>query len=586
MTFKHLIKRIPAERLHARSTKLLQILSFGLWLCLCPAPAYADDNAQTIVHMLDYISVDYPEFVKDGKVLDETEFKEQLEFAAQAAVLLAKLNAIPEQAALLAHAEQLKKRITSRAEGKEVSASASALRWKIIEAYNLSVAPRATPDPKHGAALYVVHCAGCHGTDGRGDGIAAKGLDPAPSNFHDANRMAQRSIYGLYSSITLGVPGTAMKAFSHLGEDDRWALALHVATLGPAPERVGAGGRLWQTGVGKDTVGTLRAVTTLTDNEVKEKYGADTSAVFSWLKSNPQALSGNKEQPITYARRLLGESLSAYRSGRTFEAQQLALTSYLEGFELVENSLDTLDRTLRQSVESEMIAYRNLLRNGAPLESVTRQAGRVDDLLAASAEKLGITGLSPATAGISAFFILTREGLEALLVVTAIIAFLAKSGRREAMPWIHAGWIGALLMGAVTWFAASSLIAISGATREMTEGVTALFAAVILIYIGLWMHGKVTPMRGRHSLTSTSVPHCAVAPCGRSPGCHSSRSTAKRSKPFCSTRRCGNRPERMHRPQSSSDSCLAPHHLALWRGPSCVTASGCPSDPFSRSARY
>ena len=486
MTARHLYG--PARRCASRLRRSLQLACIGLWLIL--TPAHADNTAQTIVHMLDYISVDYPEFVKDGKVLDESEYKEQLEFATQTAALLTKLHATPEQATLLAQSEQLKQRIAVRAPGTEISALASALRWKIIEVYKLAVAPRVIPDLKHGATLYAAQCAACHGAEGRGDGIAAKGLDPAPSNFHDAGRIAQRSVYGLYSTITLGVAGTAMTAFNKLGEDDRWTLALHVATLGSERDRISKGGTLWQTGLGKDTVGTLRAVTTLTDNEVTKKYGADTAAVFAWLKNNPQALTGNKEAPITYARRVLGESLSAYRSGKTIEAQQLALTSYLEGFELVENSLDTLDRNLRQAVETEMIAYRDLLRRGAALEPVSRQAGRVDGLLAASAEKLGSTGLSPATAGISAFFILTREGLEALLVVTAIIAFLAKSGRREAMPWIHAGWIGALLMGAVTWFAASSLIAISGATRELTEGVTALFAAVILIYVGLWMHGK------------------------------------------------------------------------------------------------
>ena len=45
------------------------------------------------------------------------------------------------------------------------------------------------------------------------------------SNFHDRQRMDQRSIYGLYSTITLGVQGTAMASFRTLSEDERWALA-------------------------------------------------------------------------------------------------------------------------------------------------------------------------------------------------------------------------------------------------------------------------------------------------------------------------------------------------------------------------
>lgn len=55
------------------------------------AATTTEDKAQTVVHMLDYVSVDYPEFVKDGKVLNEEEYREQREFATQAIALLEQL---------------------------------------------------------------------------------------------------------------------------------------------------------------------------------------------------------------------------------------------------------------------------------------------------------------------------------------------------------------------------------------------------------------------------------------------------------------------------------------------------------------
>ncbi|HEY8553863.1 MAG TPA: FTR1 family protein, partial [Burkholderiales bacterium] len=64
------------------------------------------------------------------------------------------------------------------------------------------------------------------------------------------------------------------------------------------------------------------------------------------------------------------------------------------------------------------------------------------------------------------------------------------SGRRDALPWVHAGWAAALLLGAATWFAATHLIDISGADRELTEGITALVAAAMLLYVGIWLHSK------------------------------------------------------------------------------------------------
>ena len=44
--------------------------------------------------------------------------------------------------------------------------------------------------------------------------------------------------------------------------------------------------------------------------------------------------------------------------------------------------------------------------------------------------------------------------------------------------------------GVATWWAASHFITISGAGRELTEGFGSLLAAVILLFVGVWMHGK------------------------------------------------------------------------------------------------
>jgi len=72
--------------------------------------------------------------------------------------------------------------------------------------------PRLASDPAQGARLYAQHCATCHGVQGRGDGLLAKGMEPAPGDFHDEARMRQRSLYGPYNAITVGVGGTPMRA--------------------------------------------------------------------------------------------------------------------------------------------------------------------------------------------------------------------------------------------------------------------------------------------------------------------------------------------------------------------------------------
>src|SRR5690606_4649488 len=109
-----------------------------------------------------------------------------------------RIAALPENASgehLSREAEALKRLIHQKVPSGQIAAASAQLRRALVEAYKLRLAPRTAPDVARGKALYAQHCAACHGADGKGDGPAAKGLEPAPSNFHDLDRMAQRSAY-------------------------------------------------------------------------------------------------------------------------------------------------------------------------------------------------------------------------------------------------------------------------------------------------------------------------------------------------------------------------------------------------------
>jgi high-affinity iron transporter len=461
----------------------------------------AAEPAQLILHMLDYVAVDYPEFVQAGTVLDEAEYAEQLDFAQQVVTLLAQLPAHVERAALRQQAEALLSAIQEKHAGTEVATLAQQLRWNVIRAYNVTIAPRRPPELAPAAALFQTQCAGCHGTQGQGDGAAGRSLDPPPSNFHDRPRMEQRSVYGLYNTISLGVQGTAMIGFQALNDTDRWALAFYVSNFSSPEATQQQGARLWQSGVGRTWLPDLARLTTATTRDVRAQHGDDGVAVFAYLRAHPDILAPATESPLARTARLLDESLLAYRQGQRQVAQEMAVSAYLDGFELVEASLDAVNSKLRTTVEADMLQYRTLLKSGAPLTNVEAQAQRLQGLLREAQDALSGAQLSGTAVFLSAFMILLREGLEAILVLAAIFAFLTKTGRRDTLPYVHIGWIAALACGVLTWIAASSLITLSGARREMTEGVTALVAAAVLLYVGFWMHSKAYADRWRTFLT-------------------------------------------------------------------------------------
>ena len=463
---------------------------FGFLNLALLLPAYATPQAEPIVHMLDYMAVDYAGAVEAGKVIDEGEYKEMRDFGAQVLVLLEALPPKPSQAELIGQARALSQSIEEKASPEKVGGAAIALRRSLIDAYEVIVAPKRPPNMGDTATRYASLCAGCHGAEGKGDGPAGASLDPPPANFHDTARMNQRSVYGLYNTITLGVNGTSMVSYPALSEEQRWALAFYVANLASNASQLNAGASQWEQGTGRNVFRDLRDLTALDHREAQSRGGVAMAQVYAYLLAHPEALQNTQDSPLAISRQLLAQSVDVYAKGDRDLAQRLAVSSYLEGFELAEAAVDAVDSGLRVSVEEAMVKLRSSMRAQASVEDIRAQAEGIHLLLARAEELLSGDGLSPGAAALSAFVILLREGLEAILVLAAIVAFLVKAERRDALRYVHAGWIGALVLGIFSWFAATYFISISGAGRELTEGITALVAAAVLLYVGFWMHSK------------------------------------------------------------------------------------------------
>jgi len=211
------------------------------------------------------------------------------------------------------------------------------------------------------------------------------------------------------------------------------------------------------------------------------------SAVLAYLRSHPEELEISDHAALDTSIAMLATSLELARKGDRKAAHSVALSAYLDGFELVEPSLAVVDKQLKLAIEKDMIRFREAAKKGSVAQLEQLQQGLVV-LLNEAKQTLNTTGMSEGAAFFGSFIILLREGVEAILVLAAIMAALIKTGRREAMKYIHVGWISAVVLGIVTWWVADNLIQISGASRELTEGFAALLAAAILVYVGFWLH--------------------------------------------------------------------------------------------------
>ena len=469
----------------------MRLILLALALCLSATASAEEPDVRTTWRLLDYIAVDYASAVSDGRVADEFEYREMVEFSDVVARQVAAFPDTKDNQALIRRSDQLRALIANKEPAERVGRFARALAASLLTAYPVPLAPSQAPDLVRARTLFAQNCASCHGAAGSAPPAAMQALDPPPIDFTDIDRARQRSAFGLYQVITQGLEGTSMPSFASLSDEDRWALAFHAGSI--AFEDVAKGERIWREDDGiRQLVPDLETLAALTPESLAEQIGEDRAlAVMAYLRANPDAVGqANDAGSLAFVRDTLDRSLSAYRAGNREEARQLALSAYLDGFEPLEALLATRDGGLMREVEQALGQFRAGIESGANPSELQQLRARIDSLLARAEEALAPEAASEISTFLGAFTILLREGIEALLVVIAMIAFVKKSQRTEVLPYVHGGWIAALLAGVATWVVATYFVSISGASREMTEGIGALLAAVILVSVGIWMHGK------------------------------------------------------------------------------------------------
>lgn len=157
-------------------------------------------------------------------------------------------------------------------------------------------------------------------------------------------------------------------------------------------------------------------------------------------------------------------------------------------------------------VELQFSNMKKAVNNGASVEEVQKEvdtlvsmlyedAAILDDLFGYSTggeEEAGASsGIAWATF-IAVFTIIVREGLEAILIVGAMTAYLIKTDNKKGTKYVYGGTVIALIASvglAILLYSITSSTS-NSIPQEIVEGVTALLAVVVLIYVSNWMISK------------------------------------------------------------------------------------------------
>ena len=429
---------------------------------------------------------DYGGAVADGKVVDERELAEQLEVVAEARRIadhLGGLGAVIDgvRAVMEAHGPQT-----------AVAAAVSRAESELRARFDLADVPERTPSFERGREIFAEHCAPCHGATGFADTERAAQYTPRPANFHDPRVAGPLSPFRIFTTVRFGVPNTAMVPFSTFSDEARWSVAFYAATLDHAPAASGAPeARLFSLAeLARESDDDLRAA--LREAGVEEARVEASLAVLR-TRAPYETVQASSSSTLILARADLVRAASLYDRQEREDATAAVVNAYLDGVEPVEAMLRDRDGALARHLEETFRDLRAAMAKRAPKEDVrTRITGLLADI--ARAER----ALDAAKDGEGAFLrtlvssagIALREGVEAALLLAALLAVAEKTGNRERKRFIHMGWLAALFAGGLTWVITTRLTRVSGLSRETIEGVTALLAAVVLFYVSYWLFAR------------------------------------------------------------------------------------------------
>ena len=178
--------------------------------------------------------------------------------------------------------------------------------------------------------------------------------------------------------------------------------------------------------------------------------------------------------------KLLEESYNAFVSGDKAQGSQ-KMKKFIEVWPVIEGDVRTRNASLYTKVESE-----------TPIIMVKGNEQKYQDQLKDLITELSKIDTKSNYNAIDSMLILLREGVEALVIVLSLASALRAAKQRKGLVWVYAG--------AITGILASILAAVvlkysfpalsSGTNREIIEGVVGIFAVIMMIGIGIWLHSK------------------------------------------------------------------------------------------------
>lgn len=220
-------------------------------------------------------------------------------------------------------------------------------------------------------------------------------------------------------------------------------------------------------------------------------FGTYTGARHSMGQASSTS-KGSVRDNIDQIRLKLLDMLTLYKKGSYDDAFSTARSAYLDNYENIELPLRPIDPDFTLDMEIKFAELRNLIETKIPYDKIQDKVFEIRQGLDESERLVSGTGvIAPTIAFSTSLSIFFREGLEATLIIAAILTYLEASRNDRFKKHVYYGIVVAIAATGITWFIAQYIVQISGANRELIEAIASLSAVAVLFWVSFWVLNKI-----------------------------------------------------------------------------------------------
>ncbi|MEB6231355.1 FTR1 family iron permease [Mammaliicoccus sciuri] len=159
-----------------------------------------------------------------------------------------------------------------------------------------------------------------------------------------------------------------------------------------------------------------------------------------------------------------------------------ALQQFIIAWPNVESEISTRNGALYTKIEQKIPQYAGQLDEDNK-DDIGSQLETLNQEIKSTISKTSYTFWDAA-------LILLREGVEALLIIMALLTVTRKSEQTKASKWIVAGSVIGIVLSIALAFIFKAIFENLGSTRELTEGLVGIGSVILMIIVGIWLHSK------------------------------------------------------------------------------------------------